>query len=194
MEKQLKRISKLMSLVLRHQPEAIGIQLDENGWTNVQELIKKINANGNTVYMATMTMAVETNDKKRFSFNDDKTLIRANQGHSIEVELNLKPAIPPGILYHGTADRFINSILKEGLTKQQRQHVHLGWQMETAKAVGSRHGKPVILHIDANAMQEGGFVFYLSANNVCWWIQYLCNTLLYKTTCSHGATMANCIC
>jgi len=166
MEKQLKHISKLMSLVLRHQPEAIGIQLDENGWVNVQELIQKMNANGNTVDMATMTMAVETNDKKRFSFNDEKTLIRANQGHSIEVELNLKPAIPPGILYHGTADRFIKRILKEGLTKQQRRHVHLSWQMEAAKAVGSRHGKPVILHIGANAMQEDGFVFYLSANNV----------------------------
>jgi len=155
-----------MSLVFRHQPEAIGIQLDEKGWANVQELIQKMNTNGTAVSMATMIMAVETNDKKRFSFNDDNTLLRANQGHSVEVELNLKPAIPPGILYHGTADRFINSILKEGLTKQQRHHVHLSRQMETAKAVGSRHGKPVILRIGAIAMQKDGFAFYLSANIV----------------------------
>ena len=166
MEKQLKHISKLMSLVLRHQPEAIGLQLDENGWANVQELITKMNDNGTSVDIATLTMAVETNDKKRFAFNEHKTMIRANQGHSIAVDLNLKPAIPPDTLYHGTADRFVESILKEGLKKQQRQHLHLSWQIETAKAVGSRHGRPVILNIDAKAMQQDGFIFYLSDNNV----------------------------
>lgn len=166
MEKQLKHISKFMSLVLRHRPEAIGLQLDENGWASVQELLTKMNANGTTVDMATLAMAVETNDKKRFAFNEDKTMIRANQGHSIEVELNLKAAIPPDTLYHGTAERFVESILKEGLTKQQRRHVHLSWQKETAKAVGSRHGKPVILMINAKAMIQNGHTFYLSDNNV----------------------------
>jgi putative RNA 2'-phosphotransferase len=166
MEKQLKHISKFMSLVLRHQPEAIGLQLDENGWANVQELITKMKANGTDVDITTLIITVDTNDKKRFAFNEDKTMIRANQGHSIAVDLNLKTAIPPDILYHGTAERFVASILKEGLTKQQRRHVHLSWQIETAKAVGSRHGKPVILMINAKAMIQDGHTFYLSDNNV----------------------------
>ncbi len=155
-----------MSLVLRHQPEAIGVALDENGWANVEDMIKKMKASGKNTDKELIEMVVETNDKKRFAFNEDKTLIRANHGHSIEVELNLEEAIPPAILYHGTADRFLPSILKQGLIKQQRQHVHLSWQSETAKAVGSRHGKPVILNINAGAMHKDGFIFYLSANNV----------------------------
>lgn len=166
MEKQLNHISKLMSLVLRHQPEVIGLKLDENGWTNVRELIQKMNENGTVADIETINAVVNTNDKKRFSFNEDKTMIRANQGHSIEVELNLKTAIPPDTLYHGTATRFLESILREGLTKQQRQHVHLSWQLETAIAVGTRHCKPVILNINAKAMHQAGFVFYLSDNNV----------------------------
>jgi len=166
MEKELKHISKRMSLVLRHQPEAIGLQLDEHGWANVNELIQKINESGIRADFQIIRLAVDTNDKKRFGFNEDQSMIRANQGHSIEVELNLKAATPPDILYHGTATRFLESILKEGLTKQQRQHVHLSWQLETAKNVGARHGKPVILNIDAKAMQQDGFVFYLSENNV----------------------------
>jgi putative RNA 2'-phosphotransferase len=166
MQQQLKHISKLMSLVLRHKPETIGLQLDENGWANVQELIEKINASGTTVDVALINMVVDTNDKKRFSFNEDKTCIRASQGHSIEVELNLKTILPPGILYHGTTERFLESILKTGLTKQQRQHVHLSELIETATAVGSRHGKPVILTINAKAMAAAGFLFYLSENNV----------------------------
>ena len=166
MEKELKHISKFMSLVLRHRPEAIGLQLDENGWANVQELIAKMKANGIDVDIATLTITVETNDKKRFAFNEDKTMIRASQGHSIEVELNLKAVPPPEILYHGTADRFVESILKEVLKKQQRQYVHLSWQIETAKANGSRHGKPVILMINAKAMMQDGHAFYLSDNSV----------------------------
>ena len=166
MEKQIKHISKLMSLVLRHKPGEIGLQLDENGWANVEELILKINASGINVNLDTINTVVETNDKKRFSFNQDKTMIRANQGHSIEVELNLNVVLPPVILFHGTAERFLESILKDGLTKQQRQHVHLSELHETAKAVGSRHGKPAILTIDARAMAENNFLFYLSVNNV----------------------------
>lgn len=180
MEKHLKQVSKFMSLVLRHRPEVIGLRLDENGWAVVEELIQGLNEHGTAVDIEIISTAVETNDKKRFSFNEDKTMIRANQGHSIEVELNLKPSVPPAILYHGTADRFLKSILAEGLKKQQRQHVHLSWQVETARAVGGRHGKPVILSINAAAMVNDGFVFYLSDNRV--WltdevpVQYIATT------------------
>jgi putative RNA 2'-phosphotransferase len=162
----LKQISKLMSLVLRHKPETIGLQLNENGWANVQELILKINNTGTHVNFDVICAVVDTNDKKRFSFNEDKTMIRANQGHSIDVDLDLKPVTPPKILYHGTAEKFIESIFKEGLKKQQRQHVHLSLQKETAKAVGARHGKPVILHINATEMSAAGHIFYLSDNGV----------------------------
>lgn len=166
MQQQLKHISKLMSLVLRHRPEVIGLQLDDNGWANVAELIIKINEQGKNVNIDIISTVVDTNEKKRFAFNEDRTMIRANQGHSIEIELNLKAVTPPDVLYHGTAERFVASILKEGLTKQQRQHVHLSLLQQTAKAVGSRHGKPVILSINAKAMTEAGFPFYLSDNGV----------------------------
>ena len=153
-----------MSLVLRHKPEEIGLRLDENGWANVQELIDKISVKGIIISMATINTVVETNDKKRFAFNNDRTLIRASQGHSIEVELNLEEIIPPDILYHGTAIKFLESILQNGLQKQSRQYVHLSIAVETAKAVGGRHGKPVILTINAKAMQDAGFKFYLSVS------------------------------
>ena len=155
-----------MSLVLRHKPDAIGLQLNESGWASVPELIQKINENGNSVNFDIIKTVVGTNDKKRFAFNDDKTMIRASQGHSIEVDLNLQPVTPPDLLYHGTAERFVTQILKEGLKKQQRQHVHLSLNIETATAVGSRQGKPVILTIDAKAMAQHHFLFFLSANNV----------------------------
>ncbi len=166
MEKNLKSTSKFLSLVLRHKPEEIGLQLDENGWASVDELIEKVNAKGNKIDINLLNEIVETNDKKRFAFNDDKTKIRASQGHSIEIDLDLHPSLPPDILYHGTATRFVESILKEGLTKQQRQHVHLSDKLATATAVGARHGKPTILIVGAKQMQEDGFLFYKSENNV----------------------------
>lgn len=166
MEKQLKHISKFMSLVLRHKPEEIGLQLDENGWAIVDELISKMNVNGIIVDHEILTRVVETNDKKRFAFNDDKTLIRASQGHSLDVELNLPEAVPPDILYHGTTEKYLENIFKEGLKSQSRQHVHLSVTEETAKSVGGRHGKPVILSINARAMHQAGFKFYLSENKV----------------------------
>ena len=166
MEKDLKHISKFMSLVLRHKPETIGLQLDEQGWADVDELIAKMNEQGTGLDLATLQTVVDTNDKKRFAFNEDKTKIRASQGHSVSIELGLQAQLPPDTLYHGTAERFLESILQTGLDKQQRQHVHLSWQLATAKAVGSRHGRPVILHIDAKAMAAAGFLFYLSENNV----------------------------
>jgi putative RNA 2'-phosphotransferase len=166
MQKNVKSTSKFLSLVLRHKPEEIGLLLDENGWASVDELIQKINAKGNNIDIDFLNEIVDTNDKKRFAFNDDKTKIRASQGHSIEIDLDVKPSIPPNVLYHGTATRFVESILKEGLSKQQRQHVHLSEKLETATAVGARHGKPVILIVNAKQMQEDGLLFYQSENNV----------------------------
>lgn len=155
-----------MSLVLRHQPEVIGLTLDENGWAHVNELIEKLNANGAAADIALIKEVVATNDKKRFAFNEDQTRIRASQGHSIAVELDLKETIPPEYLYHGTAERFLESILSTGLQKQSRQHVHLSATAETAIAVGGRHGKPVVLLIKAKEMHGNGYLFYLSENNV----------------------------
>ena len=167
MKNNLKHVSKFLSLVLRHQPELIDLQLDENGWTSTDELLRRLNSHkGMQVDMRMLEELVATNDKQRFSFNNDNTRIRANQGHSIEIELNLEPAIPPDILYHGTAAQFLESILKTGLQKRNRQHVHLSATQDTAKMVGSRHGKPVILSIRAKAMFDAGYVFFLSANKV----------------------------
>lgn len=166
MEKNLKHISKFMSLVLRHRPEEIGLQLDENGWADLQELITKLNSKGANVDEATIQFIVDTNEKKRFAFNDDKTRIRANQGHSIKVDLQLSPAIPPDVLYHGTAMHVIASIMKDGLLKQERHHVHLTASKETAVSVGGRHGKPVVLEIDAAKMVAEGFEFFVTDNDV----------------------------
>ena len=166
MKDQLKHISKFMSLVLRHKPEEIGLQLDENGWTKVDELIEKMNNKGIIVDHDSINKVVETNDKKRVAFNLDKTMIRANQGHSINIELNLPEAIPPDILYHGTTVKYLDDILKDGLKRQSRQHVHLSVTIETARSVGSRHGKPVILMIRSKDMHDAGYKFYLSENKV----------------------------
>ncbi len=162
----LKYIGKFLSLVLRHQPQEIGLNLDENGWANIKELIEKMRVRGFEINHAVLNEVVETNDKKRFAFNADKSMIRASQGHSIDVQLNLPVAKAPGRLYHGTAERFLKNILTDGLQKQKRQYVHLSAQIETAKAVGARYGKPMVFIIDAKAMQENGFVFYLSENKV----------------------------
>lgn len=166
MEKQLKHISKFISLVLRHKPEEIGLQLNDNGWASVDELIRKLNDRGVEIDINILNNVVETNDKERFSFNEDKTMIRANQGHSIDVELNLKEVIPPDILYHGTTVKYLDSIFKDGLKKQSRQHVHLSQTIETARSVGGRHGKPVILIIRSKEMRSVGYKFYLSENKV----------------------------
>jgi putative RNA 2'-phosphotransferase len=166
MEKQLQHISKLLSLVLRHQPEHIGLTLNENGWANVTELIKKINAGGNNINFTLLQKVVDENDKKRFTFNEDKTMIRASQGHSIEVELDLQETVPPEYLYHGTVAKYLTAIRNEGLKKMSRQHVHLSRDKETAIKVGSRRGAPIILMINAGAMHTAGYTFYLSANEV----------------------------
>ena len=166
MEKQLKHISKLLSLVLRHEPEHIGLTLDNEGWAAVPELIEKINQQGIRLDFATLQVIVDTNDKKRFVFNDEKTCIRANQGHSIAVDLSLPVQIPPAVLFHGTAEKSITAIRQQGLQKASRHHVHLTAMEEIALQVGQRHGKPVVLVIQALVMHEKGHAFYLSNNGV----------------------------
>lgn len=162
----LVKIGKFLSLILRHNPQIIGITLDENGWANVDELIKGMNTKGHQINKRILAEIVETNNKSRYSFNDDQTKIRANQGHSIAVDVELKAVQPLDHLYHGTAERFMESIKQNGLQKRNRNHVHLSPDKETALTVGKRHGKPIILIIDAKQMHKDGFVFYLSQNGV----------------------------
>jgi putative RNA 2'-phosphotransferase len=166
--KQLNKVSKFLSFVLRHKPDAIGLELDPNGWANINDLISKANASSEPANLdrTLIQEVVETNDKKRFIISDDGQNIRANQGHSIKVDLQLKPVTPPEFLYHGTATRFLDTILEEGLKPQQRQYVHLSTDIETATDVGRRYGKPIILKIKALLMLEQGFVFYRSENGV----------------------------
>lgn len=165
-EIEKKKISKFLSLILRHQPENIDLKLDENGWANVEELRGKSAKKNMCFTLDELDEVVETNNKKRFAFNEDKTMIRASQGHSIDIDLALEAQQPPDFLYHGTAETNIPSILNNGIEKKTRQHVHLSADKETATRVGMRHGKPVILTIRSGKMYEDGLSFYLSANGV----------------------------
>lgn len=160
------KLGKFISLILRHNPSVIGITLDKNGWADVDKLINGINMTGRKINFETLKRIVQTNDKKRYSFNSDMTKIRANQGHSINVDVELKECQPPEFLYHGTATRFTKSIFKEGLKKQTRQYVHLSIDIETAKKVGIRHGFPKVIKILSGEMYKNGYKFYLSENNV----------------------------
>lgn len=143
-EKETTKISKFLSLVLRHQPEKIGLPLDDNGWADVAVLLEKLNTNGLPIDRDILNHIVATNPKKRFAFNDGLDKIRASQGHSIEVNLGYEPQQPPEILYHGTATSNIDSITRSGLKKRSRTHVHLSANIDTAINVGSRHGSPII--------------------------------------------------
>lgn len=160
------QLSVFISLVLRHNPDAAGITLDEHGWADTAELIEGINRTGRRIDMEKLKEIVRTDEKGRYSFNGDRTLIRANQGHSIPVDVELKQAVPPDRLYHGTAARFLDSIEREGLKPMSRLYVHLSKDYATAVKVGSRHGKPVVLEVDAGKMSEDGAEFYLSENGV----------------------------
>ena len=162
-----KETSKFISLILRHRPEAAGIVLDEHGWADVQELISGVNnSEGHTLDMETLEEIVRTDEKQRYSFNEDHTLIRANQGHSIPVDVELEEKVPPAVLYHGTGEKYVPSINAQGLLPKGRLYVHLSPDVETARKVGSRHGKPVIYTIDCAGMAADGYKFYLSANKV----------------------------
>ena len=162
MEKNnLTKTSKFISLILRHKPETIGIKLDEHGWADVEDLLKGID-----IDCSTLEQIVKEDEKGRYSFSDDKTKIRANQGHSINVDVELEEKIPPNVLYHGTAEKYLDNINLEGLKPMSRLYVHLTEDLEIAKKTGQRHGKLVIFEIDAKRMIDDGIKFYLSVNNV----------------------------
>jgi len=164
--KETKKISKFMSYVLRHDPSSFNISMDENGWVQTEDLLKVIRKRGNEISFTKLYDVVKTNNKQRFAFNHDKSLIRANQGHSIDVDVNLIDQVPPEFLYHGTAVTKLHFIHHRGLLKMQRNHVHLSADIETAKNVGMRHGRPVVLTINALDMFRSQYTFYLSDNGV----------------------------
>lgn len=165
-DKEATRISKFLSLVLRHEPETIGIELDSNGWTEVTTLIDRINQTNVSISFEVLKYIVETNPKKRFAFNETFEKIRANQGHSIDIELGYEPQEPPAILYHGTSEQNAALIMQTGLQKMRRHHVHLSVDIGTAIKVGQRHGKPVVFAVRANEMFMRKFEFFRSNNGV----------------------------
>ncbi len=157
--------SKYIALILRHKPETIGISLDEHGWANVSKLIEGINKQ-QPFTMMDLEEIVKTDNKQRYSFNEDKTLIRANQGHSVPVDVELPEKEPPEFLWHGTGEKYTESIDKIGLIPKSRLYVHLSGDLETAKIVGKRHGKLVVYKVKSGEMAKDGFVFYQSVNGV----------------------------
>jgi putative RNA 2'-phosphotransferase len=161
-----KETSKFISLILRHKPEAAGISLDEHGWADVTELLAGMNKAGTRIDMPLLEKIVAEDEKQRYSFNDDKTLIRANQGHSIPVDVELEKKTPPDILYHGTGEKYVSSIEEQGLIPKSRLYVHLSKDFDTAVKVGSRHGRPVVYEIMAGQMAKDNFDFFLSVNGV----------------------------
>ena len=161
----LQNTSKYISLILRHKPEVIGIALDEHGWANVDELIAGVSKT-HPMTMELLEEIVRTDEKQRYSFNEDHTLIRANQGHSIPVDVEFPEMVPPTLLYHGTGEKYVVSIDAQGLLPKSRLYVHLSPDVGTARKVGARHGRPVIYTVDAAAMHRDGHVFYRSVNGV----------------------------
>jgi putative RNA 2'-phosphotransferase len=165
-EKRLTTVSKYLAKNLRHAPHELGLTLQPGGWVSVDDLLAAARSHGFPISYDELVECVETNDKRRYSFDGTGDLIRANQGHSVEVDLHLEEREPPEVLYHGTVERFLPSILAEGLHKGQRHHVHLSRDVETARRVGARRGQPVVLTIDAGQMHRDGDKFFVSANGV----------------------------
>ena len=163
---KLVKHSKFLSLVLRHDPSVIGIELDEAGWVEVATLLDALQNHRPQITRERLIEIVETNDKRRFAFSEDHARIRASQGHSIGVDLDLPQSTPPNSLFHGTAEGNLTSIHKNGLLRGQRDHVHLSLDEETATRVGARHGKPIVLQVESGQMVESGYVFYVSENGV----------------------------
>lgn len=157
--------SKYIALILRHKPETIGIKLDEHGWADVSELIAGVSKT-HPLDMELLEKIVSEDEKQRYSFNEEKTLIRANQGHSVPVDVELAETEPPEVLYHGTGEKYVSSIDAQGLIAKSRLYVHLSKDVETALHVGQRHGKPVIYEVKSGEMNRDGFKFYLSVNGV----------------------------
>ena len=161
----INELSKYVSLILRHKPETIGITLDEHGWANVDELIAGI-AKTHEISMGILEDIVRTDNKQRYSFNEDRTRIRANHGHSIPVDVELEEKEPPELLWHGTGEKYVDSIDKQGLISKSRLYVHLSKDEETAISVGKRHGVPVLYQVKARQMYNDGYKFYFSVNGV----------------------------
>lgn len=165
-EQQLIRLSKTLSYHLRHRPDELGLTLEAGGWVSVDDLLVALARRGRPVTRAELEEMVAWNPKRRFAFDESGARIRASQGHSVEVDLQLEPADPPATLYHGTGAGAVEAIMREGLKKLRRHHVHLSTDEATARAVGSRHGRPAVLVVDAAAMAAAGHHFYRSANGV----------------------------
>jgi putative RNA 2'-phosphotransferase len=165
-EKSLVKISKYLSKHLRHQPERLGLNLETGGWVKIEDLLAALKRNNFPVSREELNEVVEKNDKKRFSFDEKGEKIRANQGHSVEIDLQLEAKTPPETLFHGTNEKSVSAILEHGILKIARHHVHLSSDIETAKKVGSRRGKPLILAVDAEKMHKDGFEFFVSENGV----------------------------
>ena len=164
--KRLVRVSKFLSLHLRHQPADLGLALEPGGWVPVADLLAGAARKGFLITREELAEVVRGSDKQRFAFDPTGTKIRANQGHSADVDLQLEPAEPPAVLYHRTADRYLDAILRDGLNKMARHHVHLSPDTATASKVGVRHGRLVMLEVDAAGMRAAGYTFYRSANGV----------------------------
>jgi putative RNA 2'-phosphotransferase len=165
-DSRLIKVSKYLSKYLRHTPDEIGIKLAPGGWVVVDELLSASAKNKFPISRQELQLVVESNEKQRFSFDSIGTLIRANQGHSVKVDLQLEPVVPPDELYHGTGSKSVESILQAGLCKMSRHHVHLSRDIATAKTVGARHGKPAVFIVNAAAMHQAGYIFYCSDNGV----------------------------
>lgn len=165
-EKRRVKVSKFLSKYLRDEPQRLGLTLAPGGWVSVSDLLAACARNNFAIAIEELIDVVETSDKQRFAFDDDRTSIRANQGHSVEVDLQLEPTKPPDRLYHGTAERTVPLIRHDGLLRMARHHVHLSPDAETAMRVGQRHGRPVVLTVDAAAMHNASILFYCSENGV----------------------------
>ncbi|MFB6248680.1 MAG: RNA 2'-phosphotransferase, partial [Salinibacter sp.] len=166
MDDRLRRTSKFLSYVLRHDPDALGLELDPGGWVEVEPLIERARADGRSLSRARIEQVIEAGEKTRFALSDDGSRIRANYGHSIEVDLALSSTPPPGTLYHGTARAALSAIRAEGVLPQSRQYVHLSSTPDEAAAVGRRHGSPVVVSVDAPALHEAGHPLYRSTEAV----------------------------
>jgi putative RNA 2'-phosphotransferase len=165
-DKRLVRISKYLSKYLRHEPHRLGLTLAPGGWVPVEQLLAAAASAGMVISRQELSEVVARNNKQRFSFDATGELIRANQGHSVDVDLQLEPVVPPEVLYHGTAEHILAAIRRDGLLKMSRHHVHLSADLGTARRVGARHGRPIIFEVAARAMHEKGYTFYRSDNGV----------------------------
>lgn len=165
-DRRLHRLSRYLSFVLRHRPDAIGVTLDAAGWVEVDALLSACAAHGRSLTRDELEQVVARDDKRRYALSDDGLRIRASQGHSVAVDLGYEPRTPPEILYHGTTERFLEAIRREGLRRGERHHVHLSTDEATARRVGARRGAPVVLRVRAGEMATAGAVFFLSANGI----------------------------